>query len=230
MKKKLRADEIISILEAPLDLSWRRYKNWDINVVSDPAKHFYARILRLERQASVRELLGALEIAPTPRSRYVILDVLGKRKAKSAVPTIVRYLSNRSWRVRNASADALMHICDTGDVEVGEALFERLDVKERKISLHSTLAVALGAVRYRPAVPALIRVLDSGDEVVRRCAAGALSDLGGVEATNALQAAINREQLPSTRAALIEYLHRILEIAKCSGVPDSALAKGVSVP
>ncbi len=215
MKKTLRADEIISILEAPLDLSWRRRKDWDIDVASDPARHFYPRKARLEREASVRELLRALEIAPTPRSRYVILEVLGRRQAKSAVPTIIRYLGNRSPSVRNEAADALMQIGDVRDPEAGRVLLKRIDGKERREGIRSTLALALAAIGYRPAIPALIRSLHSDNEVVRRCAASALSDLGATEAVGALREVIEQEDDPDTRIQLVRYLEQLL------GVPAS---------
>ena len=210
MKKTLRADEIISILEAPLNLSWRRRKDWDINVASDPAKHLYPRIVRLEREASVRELLRALETAPTPRSRHVILGVLGRRQAKSAVPTILGYLSNRSWRVRNEAADALKDIGDVDDPEVGHSLLERIDGKEQREGIRSTLALALAAVGYRPAIPALMRSLDSNNEVVRRCAASALNTLGATEAVGALHRAIEQESDSHTKIQLVRYLDQIL--------------------
>lgn len=126
------------------------------------------------------------------------------------MPTIVRYLSNRSPRVRGEAADALIHIGDVGDPHVGPILLQRIEGKERREGMHSTLALALAAVRYRPAIPVLIRSLSSKNEVVRRCAAFALSDLGATEAIGALRKAIEQEDDLSTRIQLVRYLEQLL--------------------
>jgi HEAT repeat protein len=215
VKKTLSADDVIAILEAPLDLSWRRRKVWDDDVTADPARHFYPRKVRLENEASVRALLKALAIGPTPRSRWVILGVLGHRGAKSAVPTIVNYLNDRSIRVRNEAADALWKLGDEHMPDIGAALLRQFD-KSSNEGIRSTLALALGKVQYRPAIPSLIASLRSKRDVNRRCVASALAELGAMEAVEPLQQAIAQEQHAHTRAEMSRYLDQLMHTANDS--------------
>jgi HEAT repeat protein len=209
VKKTLRPEEIIAILQAPLDLSWRRRKRWDDDVFADPARHFYPRKVRLEHEASIRALLEALAIAPTPRSRWVILGVLYNRRAKSAVPTFMKYLEDRSIHVRNEAADGLSKLADADTPNVGPALLRQFD-KPSNARIRSTLALALSKVQYRPAIPSLIASLADEDDANRRCAASALAELDATEAIVPLQQAIARERRANTRAELSGYLDHLM--------------------
>jgi HEAT repeat protein len=202
VKKTLRAEEIHAIIEAP-------YR------ASDPATYFPSREGRIRCEASIREIIRALQTAPTPQVRYTLMYVLSWRGAKSTIPVILPYLNDRSSRVRGAAADALyrlalIHFGKVSDLHIGAALLERFEGKERTTSTYSTLALALGAVQYRPAIPALIRALTSADEGKRRCAAIALSNLQARESTDSLRHAVEHEQIPHTREKLQLSLDRIV--------------------
>src|SRR5262245_26472809 len=97
MRKTLRAEDIQAIIEAP-------YR------ASEPATFFHSRETRIRREASIQEILRALQTAPTSRLRRTLMYVLMYRRAKSTIPTVATYLNDRSVQVRDAAADALYRL------------------------------------------------------------------------------------------------------------------------
>jgi len=211
VKKTLRAEEIHAIIEAP-------YR------ASDPATYFHSRETRIRREASIQEIVRALQTAPTWKVRYTLLYVLSWRGAKSPIPIIAAYLNDRSVQVRGAAANALyrlalIHFGSIHDPEIGERLLRRFAGKEPDVDIHSTLALALGAVQDREAIPDLIHALTSDNEAKRRCAAIALSNLQAEEAVVPLRHAIQREQIPHTRAKMQPSLDRLVDADGHGGPP-----------
>ena len=60
--------------------------------------------------------------------------------------------------------------------------------------MRQTLAIALGAVGYQPAIPYLIQALSSPSRMLRLCAAWGLRSLKATEAKVAVQHALEQEE------------------------------------
>jgi HEAT repeat protein len=145
---------------------------------------------RLRRDASVAELINVLRTdLPDPDVRYVVIVVLGFRRAKRSVPLLIEALDDPDRGVRDATADALGKIRDP---RAGEALMRRLTVEEVP-QLRHWLVASLGGVGFRPAIPALTRLLADADPVVRGFAARSLGLLLAAEALPAIEDALSRE-------------------------------------
>lgn len=120
----------------------------------------------------------------------ILCDIVGSRAETAAVPVLLHYLNDPSSGVRGAAADALGSI---GDPASGPVLFAHFtNPQEEKPVLH-LLAVALGVVGYRPAIPSLIHALGDPDHVLRGCAAWSLGELRALDAEPALRLAISQE-------------------------------------
>lgn len=152
-RKTLIADEILSLIEDPT-----------INFVQ----------FRLRNEAPIKELIAALQMSRSSDERQVICDVLGYRYAKSAISVLIDCLDDESSGVRSSAADSLAKI---GDSRAGAPLLHRFTDLEQKITVRRMLAVALGAVHYRPAIPFLIEALRHDDLSIRGSAAWSLGNL-----------------------------------------------------
>jgi hypothetical protein len=91
-------------------------------------------------------------------------------------------------------------------------------------SSRSRAALALGLVRDREAVPALVRVLDDPHDEIRAAAVDALGSIGDVAAVQALLARLG-EQSRHQQARLVEALRRI-----GPAVTESVVTLGVEAP
>jgi HEAT repeat protein len=129
---------------------------------------------RVYKDASVRTLIAATKAA-SPRARQELIYMLGRRRAKSAASLLVEYLHDDNVSLRAEAADALAKI---KSARTGPAIFDRFVNGETAGGVRQLLAVALGAVRYQPALPLLIRELDSPDKMMRGCAAWSVGCLG----------------------------------------------------
>ncbi|MBA3872703.1 MAG: HEAT repeat domain-containing protein [Anaerolineae bacterium] len=169
MKKHLTADKILQLFEPPY-------------------AYFPQFILR--KQASVKEMILALEKTDSLRARRTICAVLGDRHAKSAVDILVRHLADSDLTVRIYSAESLGKI---GDAKAGPALLALFNEKQPH-SFSSTLALAMGPIHYQPALPRLIRALTDDNDSVRGCAAWSLGLLLAPESIPALEQALKAEK------------------------------------
>jgi HEAT repeat protein len=161
-----------------------------VDLIRHPTDHSAATYARLRRDAPVSALVAVLRTRRAdPSVRRVVVDVLGYRRARSAVPLLIEALDDNDPSVRDAAADALGKI---GDRRAGEALMRRLTVESDR-SLRHWLVASLGGVGYQPAVPALLRLLSDPDSVVRHMAARSLGLLRAVEARAAIEEALARE-------------------------------------
>jgi HEAT repeat protein len=195
---KLTAPLIVELLQAPTED--RRPVKWQI-----------------ARTASTNELLGALQIAPTPLLRCILCELLGKRCAVEAVPTLIDLLYDADAGTRSEAAFALGRI---GDSRAGPALLERFTNTDGAHWERHGPAAGLGSVGYRPAIPALIAALDDPDPVLRSGAAWSLGILGAVEAQQRLQAAYAVETERSAGANIKDALVALQVVAFAFGTAD----------
>jgi HEAT repeat protein len=184
--KNLDAKEIIRLLEAPVD-----------NRI--PIKR------QVYRDASIKEIIIALKESTLELTRMILCDILGERRAKTAIPDLLSCLDDQSPRVRSAAADALSKI---GDARAGELLMNYV-IKEADIEVRRMYMVALGAVGYRYAIPVLIKALSDIDSSIRGSAAWSLGALRAIEATNELEQALNQEEEPYPKERMKEALGKI---------------------
>ena len=180
MKKHLSDDEIISML----------------NAVDDPNSKQTIR-----REASIRQIMNALEKATVPLHKQILCDILGEREAKSAVSLLLQHTNNESRGVQIAAVDALAKI---GNPRVGAYLFQLLSLPSQDIRLVRTIIIALGAVGYTPAHERLILALKSADESIRGGAVWSLGHMRIHEALPLMQELAKHEQSPYVLARLKE--------------------------
>ena len=212
MAKTLSAEEIVGLLKEPPvkeDTYWY-----------DPERRIY-------RESYIRALIAALRMASAQEirlgARLTLIRLLGERNAISALPLLVRYIDDPSPNIRGGVADAILHvawghydshperIAAIGDPSLGEVLLTRFIAGGAYAQIRSTLALVFAALRYRPAIPALIKALSDSDEVLRRCAADALADLDAKEAIQPLSDAIARETADYVREKMEKSRSRIIE-------------------
>ena len=107
---------------------------------------------------------------------------------------------------RSLSVANLVEILEMTDTQFLERFAGTPIMRARRVGLQRNACVALGNLRSREAIPALVLALTAGDTLVRGHAAWALGEIGGVVARNALQEAsiseTNEEVLPEVWAAL----------------------------
>jgi len=108
----------------------------------------------LRDKASIKELIAALQTSTIPDIREILCDVLGDLYAETAVPALIKCLDDPFSDVRSAAADALAKIRSP---LAGEALMKHFTEQEKDMEVRRMIAVALGAVNYHPAIPAIDR-------------------------------------------------------------------------
>jgi hypothetical protein len=151
-----------------------------VKLLEEPTDDRRPLMRALQQKAPVAELTRALHIASKPLTRQLILDVLGNKHAKTAVPALIDTLDDKNPKVRFAAADAIgktfMHNNtnhQNGRLEAGEALYNALQSETVK-GVEEILITALGALRYEPALPRIHADLESKDESLRKAAQWAL--------------------------------------------------------
>ncbi len=179
------ADEILRRLDEPTDD--RR-----------PLKY------NIQRYASIKEIIRALRISQKEITSRILCEILGIRRAKSAVPVLVECLDDPSPSVKEVAAEALGRI---GSTKAGEELLNHFD----EDPTYPWFAIALGAIGYRPAIPSLINALSSPFAIVRGGSAWALGELKAYEARNALEGALEKEDNEYAINRMQEALHQIKE-------------------
>jgi HEAT repeat protein len=160
-----------------------------IQLLEEPTTDRRPVVDRLEVEASRDELIKALEMSTAPLTRQIICDMLGRRHEAAAVPRLLEALNDISPKVRGAAADALAKVGSEGS---GVQIMKRLNV-EQDNGVRQMLVLAIGSVRYRPAVPYLVELLRDADPAIRGCAAWSLGSLRAKEAMGYLAEALNKE-------------------------------------
>lgn len=157
---------------------------------------------KLERTAKAKDLIEALRISKNGVTRSILCDILAERRLKMAIPVLIECLDDPDNKVKEDAAEALGKI---GTQAAGEALLERFTNEGNRLPW---FAIALGAIGYKPAVPALINALiNSPDGVVRGGSAWSLGELRAIDAKPQLERALlienHKYALKSIREALI---------------------------
>lgn len=140
----------------------------------------------LQREAPVKELVKALWLSKTVLTSRILCDILGARRAKTAIPALLNCLNNPDPSLKNDAAEALGKI---GDPKAGEEILKHFIVEPRL-----WYAVALGAIGYQPAVPYLTNALNSTLGSVRGGAAWSLGEMKVSDAQEVLTNALKIEQ------------------------------------
>lgn len=160
-----------------------------VRLLEEPTENRTPIKERISTEASVEDLVAAMHEPMVPLTRQILCDVLGQRQATQALPELLDALNDPSPKVRSAAADALAAV---GDVQAGPALLERYQVEEDK-DVRVMLAIALGAVRYHPAVPDLTQALDDPYSTLQTEAAWSLGELKAVEAKEGMRRVFARQ-------------------------------------
>ncbi|MCL4561673.1 MAG: HEAT repeat domain-containing protein [Chloroflexi bacterium] len=163
----LRSEEIVRLLEEPTD-------------DRQPLKQ------NLQKEASVKELVQALEISRVELTSRILCDILAARRAKTAVPALIKCLEDPSPWLKDDAAEALGKI---GGIKAGEALLDHFNKDPRL-----WYAVAMGEIGYRAAIPRLIEALYDPSPMVRGGAAWALEELIALDALKDLKEVARLEE------------------------------------
>ncbi len=152
-----------------------------IAVLTAPAEDRRTLMDRLEADAPVAALAGALAAADERLTRQLAADLLGRRADPAAGPALLAALADPESRVRSSAADALGKVLlNAGSHAVpdaGPALLRAYDAETERGARHM-LAAALGAAHHREAIPLLRRAAQSPDAGLARTARWALDQLG----------------------------------------------------
>jgi hypothetical protein len=184
--KTMKADDIVTLLEHS-DVSGMQAK---------------ARILQL---ATNKEIIKALELVQTVLARQILCEILGKKKAQTALKPLIKCLDDPSSGIRAEAAQSLAKI---GNQKAGAPLLQHFE-HETSLGVRQMLAVALGAIKYKPAIPALIKSLRDSDAGLRGSAAWSLGELHAIEAMQNLFNAARRETDNYPRDRIEEALTQI---------------------
>lgn len=165
----------------------REYSNIDaleiIRLLEEPVEDRIPLKFKLQREASAKALIEALEMSTNELSRCILCDILGERGTKTAVQAILKCLDEpTSDDLKDAAAEALGKI---ESPKAGEELLHHF-LKEKR----TWYAIALGAVGHRPAIPYLIDALTSSNGMVRGGAAWSLGEFRANEALEPLKQAL----------------------------------------
>jgi HEAT repeat protein len=145
----------------------------------------------------VRELSNPYEEDPDGSAvRGFAARALWKLGARESVPHLLPLLDDPNRYVRSSVVVALGKI---GDKSTATALLGALR-KERSPIVKSWLALSLGQLGHREAVPELIELLDSDVAHLRKNVASALADIGDRRAIDPLRQALRREPLLRKRS------------------------------
>jgi HEAT repeat protein len=174
-----------------------------LRLIDDPNVAFVQ--LRLEKEASIKELVQALRSSATPRQKQILTYVLGLRHAKSAVPFIIKCLDDPSSKVRSNAAEALGKI---EDARAGHDLYMHF-LTEDDSGVKSNLALGLGGAKYHSAIPALIDALKDSNRWVRNMAAWSIDYIGTKETVKDLQVALEKESNDHTKALIQKLIEDI---------------------
>src|SRR5436190_18918821 len=118
-----------------------------IGILERPGMHGLKKKRRLTRDARVVDLVAALRLSQTALTRANLCEVLGRRKARSAVPDLIACLNDESAMVRSDAATALGRI---GASSAGTALIHQLE-NEKDNGVRQLIMIALGAIGYKEA-------------------------------------------------------------------------------
>lgn len=175
--------------------------NGIIRFLEEPSKDRRPLKFALQREAPVKELVKALVLSKEILTRRILCDILGAKRAKTAIPALIDCLNDPDPSLKNDAAEALGKI---GDPKAGDEILEHFIAEPRL-----WYAVALGAIGYRPAIPYLITALTSNLGSIRGGAAWSLGEMRVSEAQKSLVTALRIEQNKYALDRIQEALEKI---------------------
>ncbi|MFN8504636.1 HEAT repeat domain-containing protein [Kouleothrix sp.] len=153
------------------------------------SKHGYILKRQIQAHTTVRTLVESLQACQHPHTCRILCELLGQRRARSAIPSLLACLTHPDAGVRYEAADALAKIRQPA---TGPILMHHL-ASESDIDVQAMLVLAIGAVGYRPAISRLIDALSATEAQLRGSAAWSLGALRACEAYPALEHALRQE-------------------------------------
>ena len=153
--------------------------------LEEPAEDRRPLMGALREQAPTGGLVEALAAAREPFARQLLADLLGDRGDAAAAEPLAAALEDPDEGVRASAADALGKVFMADEPpgpevaqRVGAAMLARLEA-DPSAAVRRTLASAVGAARYEPAIPALRAALESDDRSLAYSAGWGLHWLEG---------------------------------------------------
>jgi HEAT repeat protein len=215
--------QVIAQIKAAGDDSLNPELLQSLSSTANPA--IAAAVLELFAQAQVRdaEALGLEALADTelrdPRVLVPYMRYLAAIRSAAASGPLIGFLDEGD----ELAAAAIQALAALGQPSAGEALLARLRDPEYSPGLKSQLLLALGTLKYAPALEDLIAVVSNPDEerIRRMYAASALGEIGDRRALPAL-----RELLASPDSMLRTYAAGALagfELAEVEGALQDGL-------
>jgi HEAT repeat protein len=151
-----------------------------IAALGAPSADRRALIKQMEEDAPTEALTGALA-AETPLTRQLAADILGRRTEIESAAALMEAIRDPDAGVRASAADALGKIMlahgPAGAPGAGPALLAAYAAEDHAGPRHM-FAAALGAARYREAIPLLRAAAGSEDRGLALAAQWALERLG----------------------------------------------------
>lgn len=193
--KSFQATDVLRLLEPPTERDLAEVNAYFQQTGQLHPKHGYLIKRQLQAHATVRTLVLSLQQCSHPRACRILCELLGQRRAKSAIPSLIACLTHTDAEVRYEAADALAKIRQPA---TGPVLTQHLS-SESDVHVQAMLLLAIGAVGYRPAIPRLIDTLSAPEAQVRGSAAWSLGALRAWEACAALENALKYETEVFTR-------------------------------
>jgi HEAT repeat protein len=171
-------------------------------IITEEGRDGVERLERFDGPEDMDRLCRALREAEAPRVRTIVAQMLARRAAPDALPCLLTALDDPDPDVIAAAEDA---IGNAGfDQAITAELRERLEGRLLELleapgsprPVRTGAQYALGLLRARAAVPALIAGLEDEEPIVRWNSAEALSHIGDRSAVPALEARAAREEHP----------------------------------
>lgn len=160
---------------------------------------------RVSAEASLEAIVAAMREAKAPKTRQILCDIVAALHAAEAVPELLAALNDPPPALRSAAADALAAIRDPN---TGPALLRHYR-SEPDPDVRTVLAVALGAVGYRPAIPELILALNDPHRALQIEAAWSLGELRATEAREQIARALSRQTTDWSRRLMEDALAKL---------------------
>jgi HEAT repeat protein len=160
---------------------------------------------RISAEAPLDAIISAMREAKAPITRQILCDIVAALRAAEAVPELLDALADASPAVRSAAADALASVRDPN---TGSALLGHYR-SEPDPDVRTVLAVALGAVGYRPAIPDLILALHDPHRALQVEAAWSLGELHASEAREQIIHALSRQTTDWSRKLMEDALSKL---------------------
>ena len=187
--KSFQPTDVLRLLEPPTERDLAEVDTYFQQTGRLHPKHGYMIKRQLQAHTTIRTLILSLQECPHPHACRILCELLGQRRARTAIPSLLACLTHTDNGVRYEAADALAKIHQPA---TGPVLAQHLS-SESDVHVQAMLLLAIGAVGYSPAIPRLIDTLSASDAGLRGSAAWSLGALRAWEACDALEHALKSE-------------------------------------